>query len=248
MATPAAAQADNDQVAMLEKVVAQAIRAGLTRIAVLNSLAAAGAYPQFAPADTVADNTQATLDLKVLLRAVDALRQGKGELVRWRLNDGPVKWGVHKVGGTMGFWPLVAGVLVVTAALSAAAWWLGDTFGAAQKITAEAKRLREQTLRDVLAAAKVAREQGRVSQADALELAVAKAEAIGNAPAPTLLDQIESQLLGYGKIAAEGAGIGLGVLFLMMMWQRRGKSSSKPRRYRSPVTFRKPVSFRSAVY
>jgi len=247
MATPAAT-GDNDQVAMLEKVVAQSIRAGLTRIAVLNSLAAAGAYPQFAPIDTVADNTQATADLKVLLRAVDALRQGKGELVRWRLNDGPVKWGVRKVGGTLGFWPLVAGIVVVTGALTAAAWWLGDTFGAAQKITAEAKRLREQTLRDVLAAAKVAREQGHVSQADALELAVAKAESIGNAPAPTLLDQIEQQLLGYGKIAAEGAGIGLGVLFLMMMWSRRGKSAAKPRRYRSPVTFRKPVSFRSPVY
>lgn len=243
---PQTADSDAEQQAvLLETIVLSAITASLRRAVFVRALQTQGLtrWLQIAQPELAAQHATADADLKLMLQTVDALQHGRAELVRWRLNDGPVKWGVHKVGGTLGFWPLYVGILVVTGALTAAAWWLTDTFGAAQKVKADAQMLRQKTIAALLDDAKTFRAQGRVQQADEIERMVGKATAAADGAEPGVLESLAQKLLGYGAVAAAGVG-GLGILALVWMLSRSRNDAPKPK----PIRFRSPVKLRSPVY
>lgn len=160
-------------------------------------------------------------NLIIFGRAIYALQNGTAELVRWRLQSEPAttyRWAVHKNGAVLGIWPVVAIVVVVVAGLTAAAYWLSDTVGAAQKIAAQATLLKQQTLAEAQARSAAMRASGDATHAAALDTAIAKA--LGNdQPPPSFLDD----LLSAVKPGAGAAGLGWGAAAALFLIFTMGK-------------------------
>ncbi len=134
--------------------------------------------------------------------------------------------------------PFILTVIIIAGVVSATAWWLSDTVGAASKVEADARKIKQQTIAELVARAKTLRAQGKESQATKLEQAAGNAISAADAPPPGLLDQIIS-----GAAVVGATGVGIGVLALLWALSRRKSSSGPKRQWRSPVTFHKPVSF-----
>ena len=201
-------------------------------------------------AQTLKTHADADAHLQVYARAIVALQSGDAQLVRWKRQNAPdIYWGVHKVNTALGFWPLVAAVIVVVGAFTGV-WFLTDTWGAARKIDAEAKLRNAQTLAALQKQSQLMRGQGRTDVADQVDLMISRALAQNDNPPPGLLERLAKGLSDVG--AGAGVGIGaIGILAIAWALSNRGSSSSSSRpsrRWRSPVTFRKPVQFRSPTY
>lgn len=226
MPTPVAQQdataALDSERSALEAYALTSLKAGLERKALSDALRA-----QFGPFSAQLEDAlaQADADLTVYAKAIAGLTDGTAELVRWRKGEGgAIKWGVHKVGTTLGLWPLVIAIVVVTGALTGAAWLLLDTFGSAQKIEAQAELLRQQTLAEAQARAKQVRAQGEVGVANAMDLAIAQAAKNAKQPQQSLFDRIIGRAEDAGAGAAFGGVTALAALYFISRSRSKRKS------------------------
>lgn len=215
----------------LETYCLQSLVAAAKRNALTSSLAVALGGMAFSPELAKAIAAQ-DADLRVYATAIANLENGKADLVRWQYaGKTTIYWGVHKSDQALGFWPVVAVVLIVTGSLVTAAWWLKDTFGAAQKIQAEATATRAKVVSDLNERAKLARTQGRVQQADLMDQALADAMSKEQAVPASFggaLQSIASNL----KTGAAGAAVGGGLTLLAALYlfsQLRPRSAGSKR-------------------
>jgi len=243
--------------AELEAQVWAAIHAGLGRLAQWRSFqASAAAYnvplSRVLSAELVAQNEQADRDFYTLARAVVALDSGAGELVRWRVGNGPIKVGVKKAGAQLG-WVAAAGrviVFAVGAAISYGAFYLLDLFGGSVKVTADAERLRASNAASCQATAAQLLAAGHATEAATLAAECAKAEAAAARPAPGLWEEVKASV---ATVAATAAGLGGAALMIFAVYalsrsrpasRDSGAAPAPARKWQSPVQFHRPVSFR----